>query len=199
VDPGGIAPPLAASHTEPADLRAARLDLAEAQLRYLDSHPKVQTLRRRVEALARFPRAEPSLPQDLRDAKIALAEAERRYTKTHPRFQEAESRVRTLEQSFKEALSTMPAQLVITVSVFGAVEQVNTYQLRSGSTLLDALGAAGGWTSNADLSNVTILHRDKSANKQTPTRHRVTAILAGKAPNPALADGDVIHVSVPLF
>lgn len=111
------------------------------------------------------------------------------------RFTETEAA--TLTNSLREAM--ISAALNVTVNIGGTVPATKTVHLRPGSTLLDALGAVGGWKENANLSKVSILHRDSASGHTTTTYHNVRAILNGDAENPGLVAGDSILVPERLF
>lgn len=92
-----------------------------------------------------------------------------------------------------------PPQPSFSVTVLGAVAQPGNYPLRPGSTLLDALGAGGGFKPAADLRKVAIMHRDPSGDATTTTHHDVDAILKGRAENPAINPGDSVFLPERIF
>lgn len=91
-----------------------------------------------------------------------------------------------------------PAAAPVRVNVMGAVRSPGMIELKPGSSLVDAIGQAGGFTGVARQDRVAIL-RGKADAKLTRVEHDVTAILKGKAVNPAVQDGDVIEVQDRLF
>lgn len=86
----------------------------------------------------------------------------------------------------------------ILVNVFGGVEIRGTYSLAPESTLLDAIGSAGGWTRTANPRKVSIV-RGPAGQKPTVTVHDVEAILRGDAVNPKIEDHDSVFVPEKIF
>lgn len=86
----------------------------------------------------------------------------------------------------------------ISVNVFGSVAKPGAYALSPNSTLLDALGAAGGWGTLANKAKVSILS-GPAGEKPSITIYDVDAILQGKAVNPKLQDHDSIVVTERVF
>ncbi len=87
----------------------------------------------------------------------------------------------------------------ISVTVSGAVARSGAHALREGATLLDALAAAGGWTSPTPPTRVSISSR-AAKETRTPARvHDLEAILAGRAPNPSLRPEDSVEIEQPHF
>lgn len=81
----------------------------------------------------------------------------------------------------------------ITVNVFGAVKKPGAAKLVVPVTILDALGAAGGYHARADLTQVVIL-RGPAGEKPEKIVVNVSAILKGEAPNVALQHRDALTV-----
>lgn len=77
----------------------------------------------------------------------------------------------------------------IAINVTGAVARPGFYQLRADATLLDALAAAGGWTENAKLDEISINSGGNGA------KHDILKILDGSEPNPALSKGHNVFVA----
>ena len=86
----------------------------------------------------------------------------------------------------------------ILVNVFGAVEARGTYSLPPDSTLLDALGSAGGWTRTANAKKISIV-RGPAGQKPVVTVYDVEAILRGDAINPKIEDHDSVFVPEKIF
>lgn len=81
----------------------------------------------------------------------------------------------------------------ITINVFGAVKKPGAAKLVVPVTILDALGAAGGYHSRADLTQVVVL-RGAAGEKPEKIVVNVSAILKGDAPNVALQHRDAVTV-----
>jgi protein involved in polysaccharide export with SLBB domain len=64
------------------------------------------------------------------------------------------------------------------------------YSLRPDATLLDAIAAAGGWTSDGDTSAIILT----VAGSDHPEVHGLGAILHGEAVNPGLGAGATVFV-----
>lgn len=86
----------------------------------------------------------------------------------------------------------------MTVNVFGAVEKPGACPLPPSSTLLDALGAAGGCKSTANQNKISVLS-GPAGEKPSVSIYDLDAILRGKAPNPKLQDHDSIVVTEKIF
>ncbi|HMP82256.1 MAG TPA: hypothetical protein PKA41_06050 [Verrucomicrobiota bacterium] len=83
---------------EPADLRAAKVQLAELRIQYGEQHPEVQRALARIKELERMSTEEPDAPADLRAARAHLAELRMQYAEQHPEYQKALARIRELER-----------------------------------------------------------------------------------------------------
>jgi protein involved in polysaccharide export with SLBB domain len=103
-----------------------------------------------------------------------------------------------LELVSSQSGATQNVQELVTVKVFGCVEKPGAYTLTSKSSLLDALGAAGGWTRLANLEKVIVL-RGLAEEAQTRTIYDLSAILKGEAVNPALQSGDAVYLEEKVF
>lgn len=80
-----------------------------------------------------------------------------------------------------------------TLRVLGAVNKPGDFQRKERATLLDAILTSGGLNPDADRRKVQILRR----NAAMPELVNLDDVLSGKAPQPLLADGDV--VTIPAF
>ncbi len=87
-----------------------------------------------------------------------------------------------------------PRDEKITVNVFGAVKKPGAVKLVYPCSVLDALGASGGYTTKADISQVVIL-RGPAGEKPEKIVVDVAAILRGEAPTFVLKNKDTITVS----
>ena len=87
----------------------------------------------------------------------------------------------------------------VRVNIIGAVNRPGSWLLPANPTLLDALAAAGGWTASANLRKVSLLPPPSGAHPNSPDHHDVTAILAGRAPNPALPAQATLSVPERLY
>ena len=96
-----------------------------------------------------------------------------------------------LHQSIASVPAPSPAP--ITVNVLGCILRPGAYPLSAGATLLDAFAAAGGGTSAANTSRLSIV-RGPAGEIPRVLPHDATAILQGRAPNPPLLDHDTIVV-----
>ena len=85
----------------------------------------------------------------------------------------------------------------ISVNVLGAVEKPGAYSLARHSTLLDALGAAGGWKDVA-IKKISLLS-GPAGEKPVVTTYDVDAILRGTAPNPKIRDHETVFVPTRIF
>ncbi len=87
------------------------------------------------------------------------------------------------------------------VTVDGAVAKPGVYPIRGHSTLLQMVSTAGGLTENSDATNIVVF-RDapgKGAGKRSAAAFDYTAIRAGTAEDPVLAQGDVVVVNSSKF
>ncbi len=78
----------------------------------------------------------------------------------------------------------------ISVSVLGEVARPSAYSLRGDATLLDAVAAAGGWTSRGDQSAVLLT----TPGTERPEVHNLAEILHGEAVNPGLVPGATVFI-----
>lgn len=88
---------------------------------------------------------------------------------------------------------TTTATAPIRLNVLGAVKKPGQYAIPPHSTVIDAIAAAGGFAPTGDRDNASIM-RGKAG--QTPTIIKVNPVKLSREnlPNPALQDGDTIHV-----
>ncbi len=93
----------------------------------------------------------------------------------------------------------IPGQITIEVYVFGQVRNpgVVSLPLGSGTTILQAIARAGGFTERAKKSSVLIRRRE--GGKEKIIKVNIKAILKGKAKNIKLKPYDVIYVPESLF
>ncbi len=93
----------------------------------------------------------------------------------------------------------IPGQINIEVYVFGQVRNpgVVSLPLGSGTTVLQAIAKAGGFTERAKKSSVLIRRREEGREKIIVVN--IKAILRGKAQNIKLKPYDVIYVPESLF
>jgi protein involved in polysaccharide export with SLBB domain len=82
----------------------------------------------------------------------------------------------------------------ITVNVFGAVKKSGAVKLLTPCSVLDALGASGGYTTKADIAAVVVL-RGLPGEKPEKILVDVSAILRGDAPMFLLKNKDTITVA----
>jgi len=78
----------------------------------------------------------------------------------------------------------------IRIVVSGQAPGAGTVQLDAPASLLDALAAAGGWTAEADLSQVRLTWPGADG----PQIHDVNAILKGEAVNPLIPANAVVEI-----
>lgn len=90
--------------------------------------------------------------------------------------------------SHRLAPETATPDSSISIRIEGAIRRPGIYSLRSDASLLDAVAAAGGWTSIGDQSAVLITQGDDTQ------VHDLGQILNGEAINPALIEGAVILI-----
>jgi serine/threonine protein kinase len=83
---------------EPADLREARVKLAELRVDYSDTSLPIQRMLARIKELERMTKEEPNAPADLREAKAHLAELRVEYSDQSNIAQEAIAGIKALEQ-----------------------------------------------------------------------------------------------------
>jgi hypothetical protein len=81
----------------------------------------------------------------------------------------------------------------ITVNVLGEVVKPGAYGISSTGSVLDALAAAGGSATRADMKQVSII-RGPAGTVPKVTIHDLTAILEGKGSNPVIEAGDTVFV-----
>lgn len=98
-----------------------------------------------------------------------------------------------------QARPTDDALPQVRVNIIGAVNRPGSHQLPRQPTLLDAIAAAGGWTSSANLRKVSLLLASSETPPTPPETHDVTAILAGRAPNPALPANSTLTIPERLY
>lgn len=79
------------------------------------------------------------------------------------------------------------------ISVMGEVNRGRTVPFRTGMKLTEALALAGGPTGDADLGDVRVLRG--SLAQPRVYRARLSDVVAGEAPDVALAPGDVVFVT----
>jgi hypothetical protein len=84
---------------EPADLREARVKLAELRVDYAEQNPAIQRQLARIKELERMTKEEPAASLELREAKAHLAELRVDYAEQNPRIQEALARIKALGQN----------------------------------------------------------------------------------------------------
>ncbi len=89
----------------------------------------------------------------------------------------------------------IPAVLNIEVYVFGEVRRpgVVSLPLGSGTTLLQAIAKAGGFTERAKKSSVLIRRKDAKG-REIKLKVNVKNILKGKRPDPKLKPYDIVYV-----
>jgi len=81
------------------------------------------------------------------------------------------------------------------VYVNGAVRNQGVVGLKGNMTLVEAIGEIGGWTKDAELSNVVVLRHSPKDNKRYATTVNVKDMLAKQSSEPFyLAAQDVIYV-----
>jgi len=85
------------------------------------------------------------------------------------------------------------------LSILGQVQKPGTYQLpQEGElTLLQLISMAGGFTDVANVKKIKVIRKEKG--KVRVIRANAESIIAGNAPDIALAAEDVIHVGESLF
>jgi polysaccharide export outer membrane protein len=80
------------------------------------------------------------------------------------------------------------------VSVIGEVAKPALYELKSSTTVLDVLAAAGGFTQQAARSEIVILRREGGAVKRIPFDYNRVTAPGGAAGNIHLQPGDIVVV-----
>jgi predicted Ser/Thr protein kinase len=91
--------PAASDVSEPADLREAKVHLAELRVEYGQQHSTVRAALARIKELERMTKEEPDATADLREAKAHLAELRVEYGEQHSTVQAALARIKALEQN----------------------------------------------------------------------------------------------------
>lgn len=81
----------------------------------------------------------------------------------------------------------------IAVNVLGEVKKPGRYLLSQGATALDALGAAGGESQEADLKRVVCIHA-VTGDKPSTDKIDMNAVLKGTQVAPTLHDGDSLKL-----
>ena len=92
------------------------------------------------------------------------------------------------------AMASNPEGAAITIHVIGGVKKPGAYQIPKGSSLLDGLKAAGGWTDMANL-NVVRISRCPVGKPPQLTEHDVRANSYREDAQAKLEDGDWICVA----
>lgn len=84
-------------------------------------------------------------------------------------------------------------QAKLRISITGEVKTPGIYPLATGARLMDAVTAAGGYTTTADMSRVTVSHSSQSS--QASVVDLTKYLLSGEvSPNISLANGDTIVI-----
>ncbi len=79
------------------------------------------------------------------------------------------------------------------IFVYGNVRQPGGFALHRSMRMVEAVALAGGLASRADKRNCFLVRRVGKSGEQV-TKVNLKAIERGKAPNPYLQEGDVVHV-----
>jgi len=80
--------------------------------------------------------------------------------------------------------------------VTGDVGRSGYYLYRPGDRVLDAISAVGGYTQQADLSKINVLHTDKTHNTSQMVRVNLNSYLLRNDPlgNPLIQPGDALYI-----
>ena len=79
------------------------------------------------------------------------------------------------------------------VTIEGAIKKPGVYPMRSKTTLLQLTAMAEGLTKDADYSGIVIIRQVNG--KRSAQRFDIHAIRSGSAPDPVIAQGDIVVVS----
>lgn len=80
------------------------------------------------------------------------------------------------------------------VSVIGEVKTPGRHELKSGTTLLDVLAMAGGFTDFAGRGRIVILRQDGTTTRRIPFNYNQVIAQSGEQQNLFLRPGDIIVV-----
>ncbi len=80
------------------------------------------------------------------------------------------------------------------IIVIGAVRYPGAYRLERGSTVIDAIAAAGGPVEKADLANVSLLHKEDYEDPTILKLGEKNRLFAVESHNTVLAPGDIVYV-----
>ena len=84
-------------------------------------------------------------------------------------------------------------QLIITVHVWGQVQNPGEYKIKDGSTIVKAFSRAGGYNDYAQLSKVKIIREGENGEKEI-LKVNMKKYLEGEGDAPKLENGDIIMV-----
>lgn len=131
-------------------------------------------------------RAEPAsrAGTELQQAERRLAQLRLRFSDNHPQVQAVLKEIEVLREQEAQTIS---------FTILGEVNRPGVYEMRRGSTILQALGYAEGWTQGAQMSRIYLLRGDDARALNVDRMLR-----GGAAPTP-IEDGDVIFVTERVF
>jgi polysaccharide biosynthesis/export protein len=97
-------------------------------------------------------------------------------------------------ESAPEVAVTVAEVRSFKVSVMGEVLHPGRFELRSSTTVLDALALAGGFKDFAATNRIVVLRHDGNGSRRIPFSYKKAIAAGGEAENFPLEPGDVILV-----